>query len=123
LTIRLSGIGAPEKGQRYWKEAKAYSERLALGQAVTVRDYDRAAAGEVRGPVFLPDGQCLSEEVLQAGFAWWVDTEVTDRTCGFIEREARLSGRGLWEMTDPVAPWEWRQRQDRLKRTPKASSP
>jgi len=114
LTVRLLGIDAPEKGQRYWKQAREFSARLALGRAVTIRQYE-LSKGEVRGHVFLPDGRCLNEEILQAGFAWWVDTEVEDRTFGFMEREARLSGRGLWEVADPVAPWKWRKIQDRLR--------
>jgi micrococcal nuclease len=113
LTIRLIGIDAPEKGQRYWKQAREFSAQLALGQEVSVRDYAIASTGEVSGHVFLPDGRCLNEEVLQAGFAWWVDSEVEDRTFGFIEREARLSARGLWEAPNPVAPWKWRKTRDR----------
>ena len=101
LTVQLIGVDAPEKGQPYWKEAKAFSERLALGQPVTVRHYDITPTRELRGHVFLPDGRCLNEELLQAGLAWWVDTEV-DVTFGFMEHEARLSERGLWQGPNPV---------------------
>jgi endonuclease YncB( thermonuclease family) len=122
LTIRLIGVDAPEKGQRYWKEARALSERLALGQEVTVRQYDITPTLELRGHVFLPDGRCLNEELLEAGLAWWVDSEVPDATFGFMEHEARLSGRGLWQAPDPVAPWKWRQSKDSPKRVPTPSS-
>jgi micrococcal nuclease len=96
LTIRLVGVDAPDKGQRYWKEAREFAERLALGMDVQVRGYERDSQGTVRAHLFLPDGRCLNEELLQAGWAWWVNTEITDGTF-FLEREAtqraRLVGR------------------------------
>jgi micrococcal nuclease len=54
----------------------------------------------------------VNEELIRQGLAW-VFTRYCDRPIyqdwNVLEAEARKARRGLWSMTKPVAPWEFRR--------------
>jgi len=106
--IRLHGIDCPEKGQAYGQKAKELTASLAAGQTVMVEVKDRGRYGRTVGRVFLPDGQCLNEELVKAGYAWHYKQYSNDSSLAQLELEARRASRGLWKDSNPVAPWDWR---------------
>lgn len=68
VPVRLNGVSAPERGERYGAEASAFMERLVMGQEVRCqlngeRSYDR-----VIGRCFI-DGQDIGAAIIEAGLA------------------------------------------------------
>jgi len=106
--IRLHGIDCPEKNQAYGQKAKEFTASLVAGQTVRVEVKDRDRYGRTVGRVFLPDGHCLNEELVNVGYAWHYKQYSNDSTLAQLEIDARRASRGLWKDPHPVAPWDWR---------------
>ena len=110
--IRLSGIDAPEKGQKYADQAQQYLSSLIYGKDVTVegKSYDRY--GRLRGKV-LSKGRDINLEMVIAGFAWhfnelaWDQTERDRQLYEAAEVMARKSKFSIWTDPKPVPPWEF----------------
>ena len=56
------------------------------------------------------NGLNVNEEMVRRGMAWEYSHFHSDRRYIALEKEARLSGRGLWAQRDPTPPWQWRLR-------------
>ena len=109
--IRLAGIDSPEERQPYGKRAKSFTADLAYGQYVAIVEKDKDRYGRIVADVILPDGRNLNQELVRTGLAWWYARYAPeDETLKALEAEARAARRGLWADSEPVAPWEWRQR-------------
>ncbi len=109
--VRLWGIDCPEAGQPFGTKARQFTGALAFGKVVTllVRDVDRY--GRKVAEVTLPDGRKLNQEIVRAGFAWWyVKYARQDGELRRLEAEAKAGKRGLWADSNPMPPWEYRQR-------------
>jgi len=76
--IRLSGIDAPEKGQKYSEQAQQYLSSLIYGKDVTVegKSYDRF--GRLRGKVLLK-GRDINLEMVIAGLSDAANAELQRR--------------------------------------------
>ncbi len=70
VTIRLSGIDAPEKGQPFGQAAKYLASDLCFGKTVTVEAAGTDKYGRTLAQVILPDGRNLEQELVRLGFAW-----------------------------------------------------
>ena len=57
----------------------------------------------------LADGRSLNEELVRNGFAWYYRDYAKDPVLERLEADARRERRGLWEISDPQAPWEFRK--------------
>jgi len=111
IKVRLYGIDCPELSQNYGQEAKRFTESLVLSKKVTVEKKDTDIYGRVVGLVYLPDGTLLNEELVKNGYAWVYDTYCTDSVCSTwktLEQQARQQGKGLWQDSNPIPPWEYR---------------
>jgi len=106
--VRLHGIDCPEKKQAYGRKAKEFTASLVAGRTVMVEVKDRDRYGRTVGRVFLPDGSCLNEALVKAGYAWHYKQYSNDSTLAQLELDARRASRGLWKDPHPVAPWDWR---------------
>jgi endonuclease YncB( thermonuclease family) len=110
--IRLSGIDAPEKGQKYSEQAQQYLSSLIYGKDVTVegKSYDRF--GRLRGKVLLK-GRDINLEMVIAGFAWhynevaWDQTERDRQLYEAAEVMARKSKFSIWTDAKPIPPWDF----------------
>ena len=115
VKVRLYGIDAPEKGQPFGTQAKAALATLAFQREVTVvlpilDRYKRLVAD-----VLLPEGQSLSQAMVEAGYAWWYrQYSPHDTVLRRLELDAQTTKQGLWADAKPVAPWAWRTRQRQL---------
>lgn len=108
--VRLYAIDAPEKGQPFGAEARAWTARMVEGRPVTLKVHEQDRYGRLVSEVILEDGQSLNHALVEAGLAWWYrDHAEGDRQLARLEREAREAGRGLWADADPQPPWVYRR--------------
>lgn len=113
--VRLQGIDAPEKGQRYGSISKSNLTALAYQKHVTVHWDRRDRYGRLVGRITM-NGTDLSLRQLEAGLAWvyreYLDElQLADRRI-FLQAEATAQRErlGLWRDRDPTPPWLWRHR-------------
>ena len=109
ITIRLSEIDAPEKGQAFGQASRrALSDLVARKRVVascpSTDRYGRHVC------TVTADGLNVNSRQVQTGMAWvYRRYAKPDSPLLRIEKEARAGGYGLWRDADPVPPWEWRK--------------
>jgi micrococcal nuclease len=108
--VRLIGVDTPETVhpqkpvEYYGKEASAFTKRLCEGKSVRL-EYDwqrKDRYGRTLAYVYLEDGTFLNAEIIKQGYGHAYTRfpfKHLDEFRGY-EREARESGRGLWEVRD-----------------------
>jgi len=111
--VRLDSIDAPEMSQAFGKPAKDSLAELCLSRPAFVREHGKDRNGRTIGRVTCA-GRDANLEQVRRGMAWVFDRYVTDYSLYAQQDAARLSRRGLWSLTNPIAPWEWR----RIRRSP-----
>jgi len=109
LTIRLQGIDAPEKNQRYGKTSTRALKGLLTSTIYLDVDgkdcYSRTIA-----TLYRDDGVNINASMVCAGHAWWykryapTNSELSSCQGYAIENEL-----GLWKGYDPIPPWEFRR--------------
>ncbi len=114
--VRLAGIDAPEKAQPFGQKSKQYLSDIVMGELVTVQWSKRDRSDQIVGKVFKSDGRDACLEQIRAGLAWWFrkhadeqspeDRAVYERA----ETAARAARVGLWIDPEPMAPWDWRNK-------------
>jgi micrococcal nuclease len=109
--VRLYGIDAPEKNQDYGTRSRQVASDLAFGKNVQLIEKGKDRYGRVIGIIILPDGRSLNEEMVRQGYAWHYKEYAKDPVLAQLEVEARQNRRGLWEMPQPTAPWEFRSQR------------
>ncbi len=121
--VRISGIDAPELGQRYSNKSKQQLSRLLDGKAVRLEiiktdKYDRLVAKVWVQPPDCPRcGKTLDAGMAQltTGMAWWYEywshQQSAEDSARYqsAEQEARARKVGLWRDSNPINPWEWRK--------------
>jgi endonuclease YncB( thermonuclease family) len=121
--IRLSGIDAPEKAQRFGERAKQELSNRVYQEEVSVIYEKTDRYGRVVGKVTL-NGEDVNIQMIHTGLAWHYkayenEQPVVDRvTYAAAEINARRKAIGLWGDVGPLPPWEWRRdrREHRNKR-------
>ena len=114
--VRLAGIDAPEKGQRFSNRARDNLGAMVRRQQVVVIWHKRDNYDRLVGVVYLDDRE-INLEQLRAGYAWWYRAyaleQSQDARASYerAEIEARQERRGLWLDANPVPPWAWRRAQ------------
>ncbi len=111
--IKLTGIDAPEKRQRFAQQAQRLASEHLGANAIEIA-VDAAADGRIHGRVAV-DGRDLGLTLLEAGLAWCDPADsghlpqplqsAYTQACA----QARSERRGLWQDANPVAPWEFRR--------------
>lgn len=109
VTVRIAGIDAPEKGQRFSSEARqALSEAVFLKE-VTVEAVYVEKEGGVIGFVNA-DNEDIGGRQVRDGYAWgYASSLFSQRLYVSHESNARSKRSGLWRDENPKPPWEWRQ--------------
>ena len=112
ITVRCSGIDAPEKGQYYADESRELLRQLILNRDITIQyskrdSYKRYLAKTL---VDTPCGTIWAEKaLLDAGCAWHFVRYSKSKELQAVEDSARERKIGLWQMSDPLPPWEYRK--------------
>lgn len=102
ISLRLSGIDAPEVGQDFCPEAITYIESLVKDREIEIECDGTSYA---RRTCFLfVDGLNVNEEMVRAGFAWDFPRHSGGRYAP-LEAEARTNQRGLWAGKNIVSPF------------------
>ncbi len=107
LTVRMYGTDAPEREQPYSKESadflKQYLHKGATIKANGVDRYGRTLA------VLFIDGHDINLFSIKNGCAWHFKRYSSDQQYADAEEYARKNKIGLWEVNNPISPWEWRK--------------
>lgn len=112
IVVRLQDIDAPESGQDFGQSSRAELERLCpVGSTAELFKKEPDKYGRWVGRL-LCGSRDASEAQVRSGLAW-VFVRYAPKNSGLyeLEREAKLSRRGLWQTADPMPPWEWRTRK------------
>jgi micrococcal nuclease len=107
--IKIDGIDCPEMGQDFGRNAKQFTSDLVVGKIVEVNikgvDKTKTAAAFV-----LIDKKDIGLALLRAGLAWnYKQYASDDPVYALIEEDAKKEKIGLWSMTNPISPWEFRR--------------
>ena len=112
--IRLTGIDAPEKRQDYGNKSRQYLAALVFDKHVSVEWDKKDRYGRFLGKVVV-DGRDVNLAMVSAGLAWHYkrykkEQSVSDRQVyAEAELRARVERRGLWQLPNPVPPWDFRR--------------
>lgn len=114
VKVRLYGIDCPEGKQPSGQAAKGFVSDVALYKVVDVEvaPQGKDRYGRTVAIVAVMGAGVLQELLLDAGLAWVYPQYCKDCADWYaLEANARKAQRGLWQIKDPVPPWEWRKRQ------------
>lgn len=116
--VRLVGIDAPEKAQRFGSESTERLKTIVLGKVVELQSVGRDKYGRILGDLYLHFGKevvHVNYEQLNSGLAWYYRQYASslpperqalyDKT----EIEVKSERSGLWVDPNPVPPWVYRQ--------------
>lgn len=121
--VRVAGIDAPEKAQPFGQRAKEQMSALVFRKEVRIEGDKRDRYGRTVAKVWVSPPDCsrcpktldAGLAMLTTGLAWHYkkyqneqSTEDRERYA-FAESEAKSKRAGLWSMTDPIPPWDWRK--------------
>ena len=112
--IRLDGIDAPERTQPHGQRARQSLAELAHGRVAhadcpKIDRYGRAVCRVI------VDGIDVGLEQIRRGYAWHYvkyahEQRAADREkYARAESDARSASAGLWSVSDPVPPWDYRR--------------
>jgi endonuclease YncB( thermonuclease family) len=107
-TIRIADIDCPEKSQAFGKKAKWFVSDAIFSSLVEIKIKGKDRYGRTIGYVFYKDKN-LSEELLKNGLAWHYIKYSDSPNFQELENIARKNKIGLWNLTDPIAPWNYRK--------------
>lgn len=110
IKIRLEGIDAPESKQSFGNRSKQALSDLVFGKVVIVKKTGEDRYGRSLGFVSR-DGIDINATMLQEGWAWHYKKYNRDSRLADLELQARAAKRGLWSESNPLAPWDFRDRQ------------
>lgn len=123
MKIRLSSIDAPESshtnkqvgriGQPYSDNSGKYLATLVKGQNVEAHCFEPDVYGRDVCELFI-GGRSINKEMVAQGWAWANVAArgryLRDKSLPSLEATARAGRVGLWAGSNPVPPWEWRDK-------------
>jgi endonuclease YncB( thermonuclease family) len=109
VKVRLDGIDCPEMNQEYGDKAKQATVALCFKKKVRIEKTGMDIYERTLGFVFVGDS-CINKELIRAGLAWHYTEFNTDPELAKLEAEAREKKIGLWQQSNPIAPWEFRRK-------------
>lgn len=106
--IRLAQIDAPEKKQDFGQQSRDALASMVLDQTVVV-DYEKTDRyGRIIGQVHR-DHVDVNLALVASGLAWTYTEYKPDPLYVQLELEARQTHAGLWSVSNPLPPWEYRK--------------
>lgn len=108
LKIRLAEIDAPEKAQTFGETSKRSLSEMVLGKPVKVVSRAIDQYGRMVAHLSV-DGLDVNAEQIRRGMAWEYSHFHSNKELVALQEEAKQVPRGLWALSNPVPPWEWRK--------------
>lgn len=105
--IRLSGVDAPEFGQRFGAESRNRLRTLVLNRVVDVRPVGVDQYGRLLACPAV-DVRDVCETMVEEGWAWHYRQYSSSTRLAALEKGAREARRGLWIDPHAKPPWERR---------------
>lgn len=125
VRVKLLGVDAPEMNQSFGDVARKHLSDLVYNKSVVVHYSGIAADNSLRGRVLL-DNADIGAQMIRDGAAWFdpnnqnrlsaTELEIYQQS----EQAARSERRGLWQVENPMAPWEF-VKAEALRRNPVAT--
>lgn len=109
--VRFYGIDAPEKKQDFGTQSKKCLSDMIFGKDVRILVVETDRYKREIGRVYVGDTY-VNMEMVKKGMAWhYVAYAKKDDVLRDAEKEAREKKLGLWEMDNPIAPWDFRKKK------------
>jgi endonuclease YncB( thermonuclease family) len=108
--VRLLDIDAPERKQPFGQRSRQSLSEICAGKSARVDDRGKDRYGRTLGQVTCAGVNANAEQV-RRGMAWVFERYAPKESPLYVvQAEAQNARRGLWQDTEPVAPWDWRNR-------------
>lgn len=108
VKIRMAEIDAPEKAQTFGETSRRSLSEMVLGKQVKVVSQAVDQYGRMVAHLSV-EGLDVNAEQIRRGMAWEYSHFHSNRALIALQEEAKLAPRGLWALSDPMPPWEWRK--------------
>jgi endonuclease YncB( thermonuclease family) len=106
LKVRSFGIDAPEGNQPFGTESAAFLSRY-LHKDATLVAHSHDQYKRTLGTLFV-DGQDINLLSVKGGYAWHYKRYFDDKQYAVAQDNARKNKLGLWKLSNPIPPWNWR---------------
>ncbi len=107
IRVRMNGIDCPERKQDFYKVSKNaladYIFKKEIRLLITGRDRNKRTIA-----IVYYNGININLAMIRNGYAWHYKKYSADTTFAEAEKKARARKKGLWQMNNPVPPWEFR---------------
>ena len=117
VKIRMAEIDAPEKAQPFGESSKRSLTDLVKGKQVTIKSQAIDKYGRMVASVSL-NGLDVDAEQIRRGMAW--AGVRSNRAMLELQDEAKRAPRGLWALSNPTPPWDWRKQHPSIAPEAKA---
>ena len=109
IRVRMNGIDCPERKQDFYRVSKDaladYIFKKKVRLVTTGRDRNKRTIA-----VVFCNGENINLAMIRNGYAWHYKKYSADTNFAKAEKQARIEKKGLWQMSNPVPPWEYRKR-------------
>jgi micrococcal nuclease len=107
LKVRSFGIDAPEGNQPFGKESREFiSEYMQSDATLVAHGHDQYK--RTLGTLFV-DNQDINLLSVKGGYAWHYKRYLDDKQYANAQEYAKKNRLGLWSLSNPIPPWNWRQ--------------
>lgn len=106
--IRMAEIDAPEKTQVFGETSRQSLSDMVLGKQIKVVSQAVDQYGRMVAHISV-DGLDVNAEQIRRGMAWEYSNYHSNHVLVALQNEAKQAPRGLWALSEPTPPWEWRK--------------
>lgn len=108
MTIRIWGIDAPEKRQRFGPQATEFLASLIWDKPLLIKVRSKDQYGRSIAQVF-HEGVDIGVVMVRYGYAWHYVSITKDKTLAKAQADAKKQNLGLWQDKNSIAPWVFRK--------------
>jgi len=106
--IRMAEIDAPEKAQVFGETSRQSLSDMVMGKQIKVVSQAVDQYGRMVAHISV-DGLDVNAEQIRRGMAWEYSNYHSNHVLVALQNEAKQVPRGLWALSNPTPPWEWRK--------------
>ncbi len=112
LKIRLYGIDAPERSQKFGSQSTQAMKEYVLNKKVKLDKVNEDRYGRIVGKIY-SDGVYVNLDMIKNGYAWHYDHYSQDSDLKKAQQNAKDKKLGLWsDKSTPQEPWRYRKSQN-----------